>query len=416
MEKRKEKNALMVAYAFYETDNRVRRYAETLVNEGWCVDAIVLGANGQNKKEIISGVSVHRIQRRDRNEKNQLSYLSRIILFMIKSSLYLTIKHAFKKYSFIHVHSLPDFEIFAAAIAKMLGAKIVLDIHDIVPELYASKFRKGINSIVCKMLIVIEKLSCRFADHVIVSNDVWCDRLVKRSIGREKCTTILNYPVTEIFKKKLRKNRSDKSGKITLIYPGTLNYHQGLDVAIKAVARIRESLKMFEFQIYGKGPEEEKLKSMVVKEKLNNIIKFEEMIPLELVAQKMAMADIGIVPKRAEGYGGEAFSTKILEFMAVGTPVVISRTKIDQHYFDESLVLYFESGNEKDLAEKILFLINNPGKRAMLSNNALEFVKENSWGIKKGIYLDIVDTLVMSGKLKKKNALKKEQLLIESKN
>ena len=65
-------------------------------------------------------------------------------------------------------------------------------------------------------------------------------------------------------------------------------------------------------------------------------------IPLERVAETMATVDLGVVPKRNDSFGNEAFSTKIMEFMAMGVPVLVSNTRIDQHYFNERLVHFFE--------------------------------------------------------------------------
>jgi glycosyltransferase involved in cell wall biosynthesis len=72
------------------------------------------------------------------------------------------------------------------------------------------------------------------------------------------------------------------------------------------------------------------------------------------IANVMALADVGVVPKRADGFGNEAFSTKILEFMACGIPVVVPRTQVDAYYFDDSLVRFFIPGDEADLASALL--------------------------------------------------------------
>lgn len=73
--------ACMVGYAFYETDNRIRRYAEALVGRGDEVDAIVLGRPGQRPFEMIKGVRVCRIQKRTRDETGPISYLKKILIF-----------------------------------------------------------------------------------------------------------------------------------------------------------------------------------------------------------------------------------------------------------------------------------------------------------------------------------------------
>jgi glycosyltransferase involved in cell wall biosynthesis len=120
---------------------------------------------------------------------------------------------------------------------KLSGAKIILDIHDIVPEFYASKFKVTEESFIFKALVGVERASCSFADHVIIANHVCEERLTGRSVKKENCTTMLNYPDTTLFRHAMR-TRAD--GKFVMLYPGTLNHHQGLDVAIRAFAMIAD--------------------------------------------------------------------------------------------------------------------------------------------------------------------------------
>jgi len=119
------------------------RYAEALAQRGDQVDAIALRRKGDKKKEILNGVTVYRIQERELNETGKLDYLLRLLRFLFASAWLLTKNHLSKRYALIHVHSVPDFEVFSALIPKILGAKVILDVHDIVPEFFASKFSKG---------------------------------------------------------------------------------------------------------------------------------------------------------------------------------------------------------------------------------------------------------------------------------
>lgn len=130
----------MLAYTFYENDGRVMRYAEALAQDGAQVDAIVVGRPGQRREEVVNGVRVLRVQTREKNEKGKLTYLWRILRFLFGSMAEVTRQHLKNRYDIIHVHSVPDFEVFAAWIPKLAGAKLILDIHDIVPEFYAAKF------------------------------------------------------------------------------------------------------------------------------------------------------------------------------------------------------------------------------------------------------------------------------------
>ena len=381
----------MLAYTFYETDNRVMRYAETLVKRGDQVDTISLRKKGQSLYNSTNGVNLYRIQKRSVNEKSKLAYLAKILLFWISSFLFVTIMHLKNPYDVIHVHSVPDFEVFAALIPKILGAKVILDIHDIVPEFYASKFSTSDKSFLFRGLLAVERLSIAFANHVIISNHIWEKKLTARSVSPKKCTTIINYPDTSIFHR--RKRNQTENGNI-LIYPGTLNWHQGLDVAINAFALIEKRIPNWQFHIYGAGPYKEALKHIVNGHKLEIRVFLKEFLPIRQIANVMANSHLGIIPKRNDPFGGEAFSTKTLEFMSLGIPILLSRTKIDQYYFTDNLVIFFDPGSVEDLAKAMLSAMRDEGLRNRLAKNALEFVQHHTWDTKKHIYLNIIDALL----------------------
>ena len=118
-------------------------------------------------------------------------------------------------------------------------------------------------------------------------------------------------------------------------------------------------------------------------------------MPIDEISEAMANSDLGIVPKRKDSFGNEAFSTKIFEFMSVGVPVLVSDTKIDKFYFNDDIVQFFTSGDEHDLADKLLKLIKDEDLRKRLVKNATTFIKENSWEVHKQKYLELVDGLVV---------------------
>lgn len=383
----------MVAYTYYEGDNRVRRYAETLVKRGDTVDAIVLRQDGAASFTNVSGVNVYKVQRRTINERFKIEYLLKLVTFLIRSFFRLTYLHIRHRYDLIHVHSIPDFEVFAALGAKLLGAKVVLDIHDIVPELFISKFNSSTASPLFKMLLLVERLSMAFADHVIVANHIWHQRLIARSVSARKCTVVMNYPDPSIFRVRKQGGRGEK---FIMIYPGTLSIHQGLETAIRAVDLIRERVVDLEFHIYGKGTDQQYFEDLVKTLGLQDRIFFKSIVPIEKLPQIIAGANLGVEPKLKRSFGNEAFSTKILEFMYVGIPVIASDTLVHTHYFDESLVKFFRSEDEEDLAECIVQLRKDKRLRDTLVANSFRYMEQNNWEVRKYTYLNIVDSLTSS--------------------
>lgn len=382
----------MVAYTWYEPDNRVRRYAETLVKRGDHVDAVVLRREGQSSKmEVVEGVCVYRIQRRVINEKGKITYLAKLLLFFLRSFFFLAWKQFRDPYDLIHVHSVPDFEVFAALVPKLMGAKIILDIHDLVPEFYLTKFRTTPDSLMFKLLVGVERMSASFADHVIAANHIWLKRLYERSVRSADLTVILNFPDTDIFH---LRGRTRKDDKFIMVYPGTMTHHQGVDIAVRAFALIADQCPQAEFHLYGGGDQVDYLKKLIAELNLQERVYIKGGRKLQEVAVIMENSDLGVVPKRNDGFGNEAFSTKIFEFMAEDVPVIVSSTAIDRYYFNDSVVKFFEANNEKKLAEAMQQLINHPEERQELVRNAREFIREYTWEKNKGIYLNLVDSLV----------------------
>jgi glycosyltransferase involved in cell wall biosynthesis len=381
----------MVVYAFYETDTRVMMYAKALRERGDHVDVVALRRDSYPTHEVMNGINVYRIQKRTVNEKGKFSYLYRLLIFFIKSSFFLIKNSFWQPYDMIHVHSVPDFEVFATFVPKLFGTKIILDIHDIVPEFYASKFGAGTESFIFKSLVLVEKVSAKFADHVIIANHIWGKTLTMRSVKKEKCTTVLNYPDQSIF---YRRPRTRKDNKFILIYPGTVNWHQGLDIAIKAFALIKDDAPEAEFHIYGDGPMVPIIKQLIIDLDLCDRVFLKGTVPTDQIAEVMANADLGIVPKRNDSFGGDAFSTKIFEFMSLGVPAVVSGTRIDKFYFNDSVVRFFKAGDDKDLANNMLDMIINSKLREQIAKNASRFIEEYTWDKKKGEYLSLVDSLI----------------------
>lgn len=381
----------MVAYTFYEGDNRVRRYAESLAARGDHVDVIALRQEGSGPRAHLRGVNVYKIQRRHVNERKRTDYLFRLAAFMIRSAWHLGIRFASVRYDLVHVHSIPDFEVFAGLVPKLGGARIVLDIHDIVPELYMGKFGVKNGTMLFKALVLVERLSATFADHVIIANDIWHERITSRSVRPAKCSVVMNYPDPAFFS---RRDPVPHPGKFVLLYPGTLSRHQGVGTAIRAVDILRDRIPGLELHIYGAGTDERHFKDMVKERGLERVVLFKGLITIDRVAEAMAQADVGVEPKGSEGFGNEAFSTKILEFLMVGTPVVVSDTRVHRLYLTDNEVRFFRAGSPEALAEGIQTLYESPGLRLRYVERGLSFMSGNNWAVKKGLYLDLVDSLV----------------------
>ena len=385
----------MVVYAFYENDTRVMQYAEALAKRGDKVEVIALRRDKSFPEvEILHGVTVFRIQERTVNETGLMSYVTRIFRFLLRSAVFLSRRQRLRPCDLVHVHNMPDALVFAALVPKMRGVPVILDIHDLLPELCAAKFTIGQNTLLFRFLAFVERCSTAFATHVIVANDIWCNRVANRSCHPSKCSVIRNRPDLSIFSGH-RSQVPLHSERFIFTYPGTLNWHQGVDVAIGAFASIADQIPDADFHIYGEGAAKASLIRQTHQLGMEKRIFFHDFLPSREIASIMCASDVAIEPKRStSAFGNEALSTKILEFMTLGVPVIASRTSIHAFYYDESIIQYYCRDDEFALAREMLRLKNDPALRKQIATNARRYAEKNSWNTCKQEYLDLVDVLV----------------------
>jgi glycosyltransferase involved in cell wall biosynthesis len=392
---RKPLRVCMLAYSFYDTDARVRRYAETLAQRGDYVDVIALRNEGKNSHDTLNGVNIYRIQERLLDEKGKLDYLFKIIKFLVISGYHLTRKHLQTSYDIIHVNSVPDFEVFAAIIPKILGAKIILDIHDPVPDFFAAKFGIEGNNRYIRILASIEFISAKFSDLVITVTDFWKDKIARRSnIPDNKISVILNFPDLKIFNNRdfVKEPKSDNS--FTLLYPGTLNKHCGLDIAIQAVNLVKNEIRSLKFLIYGRGTELSRLKQMVNDLGLQDIIYFHTPVPLDSIPKIIGNADIGIALLSGyDDYSQQALNVKLFEFLSMGLPAIATRTKSIEYYLNEQTVMLSKPNDPVDVARCIRELYADSAKREELRENGLKFIEKNNSDVQMSNYLEIINGL-----------------------
>lgn len=382
----------MVSFSFYESDNRIIRYAEALAERGDRVDVVALRRSANlPQTETINGVVLHRIQDRfDKDGSSAWSFLWPILRFLAASTRWLNKNACSPRFDVVHIHNIPDFLVFAGLPAKWRGGRLILDIHDIVPEFFASKFGARPGSPLVLSLKLMEKVSAGVADHVILANHIWFERYTKRAASARKCSVFLNHVDRAVFRPHDRAPRSDGP---LIVYPGGLQWHQGIDIALRAFATVRERLPNVRFHIYGDGNQKNELRRLAGTLRLGDSVRFFDPLRLQEIARVMAGADIGVAPKRSDSFGNEAYSTKIMEFMSVGVPVIASDALVNRCYFDDSVVAYFESGNEAQLAQRMHQLLTDRQLRASLIENANAYVARNSWERHKGDYLRLVDSL-----------------------
>ncbi len=391
---KKKKTVCFIYYMVFNNSALLYREARTLLKQGFDVDVILLHNFKQNRFfQKFHGLNLYFIQRRNKAEKKVSQYLIRLGFFFIKAMVLISILGLKKKYQLVHVTTPPDFMVFATIVPKILGAKIILDIHDIGPELFMRKLHIGENRMIIKFLKRLEKIAAKMSNHVITVTDLWRDRLISRSVAPESCTVILNVPDEELFvRPDLPLSKTDDVFK--LYYHGSLEEHFGVDTLLKAIPLIKQTISNFMLEIYGDGRAAESLKLLAQELKLNGYIQFHEKVPFYEIPQVLMDADLGIVPTKGDIFADEALSMKSLDYMALKIPVVISNTRAHRQYYNNTMVKFFKPDDPYSLAAAVIELIQNRTERIQLIQNAYSFIEKHGWQETQKQYLKIVNSLL----------------------
>ena len=386
---------MKVCMIYYSNFNPLySRDANAHVARGDEVDVFCYRLPYEKKQSVSPHLKIHRLMQRTFDEKSPLDHLLKMAYFFFVATIKVTILHLKKRFDLIHVISPPDFMIFSAIIPRALGVKTILNIHDVVPEFYMRKFRVEENHMMIKLLKCVEKICCRIANHVITVTDIWRDRLIGRTgISGSKCTVLMNVPDSEILNV-MKNTERRSSSNFRLLYPGNIGEHFGVETLVRAIPLVKTEIPSIKLEIYGEGAQRKFLQRLARDLRVDENIDFNRYIPVKELYSIMRQVDIGVVPTLDGVFAGEALSTKSLEFLAIGTPVVISRTKVSEYYYDDSMVMFFKQGDHYDLARCIIELYKDRDRRNTLVQNAKQFNEKHNWEHYKRVYLGMADRLV----------------------
>jgi glycosyltransferase involved in cell wall biosynthesis len=386
----------MLLQNYYEIDIRVRRKAEALVAAGYSVDVLALRDPGKPSTYTLNGVNVYAISL-GKLRGSLFRYAFEYLVFFLWAWTVLSFRMPRRRYAIVDVNTLPDFLVFAGIFARWMGAKLVLDMHEITPEFYMSKYGIGPDSRLIRVLEYLERISFRFADHVITINEPILGLLVSRGLPRKKSTVITNAADEARFTSYPR-SQAAKEAKTTatfaMMYHGTLTKLYGLDIAIEAFHMAHKEMPGAELYILGSGPESGPLKDLVKKRGLASKIKIVgAVLPSEIPAW-LEQCDAGILPIRSDIFLEFASPNKLGEYIVMGKAVIVSRLRAIQYYFTDNALAYVEPNNPADLAKQMVRIYRDSGLRARLAAQAKLEYAPISWDVMKQQYLQVMEEMV----------------------
>ena len=366
---------LHLAFASFPADPRVRREVAALRDTGRGVAVVALRETNQRAVQRRDGVVIIRVPGH-KSRGGFLSYLTEYAAFVWRCRRLVARHRTLARVRVVHVHTLPDFLLWAALPAQRRGAKLVFDMHEIFPEFVAAKFPGPLGALASWLARRIERWARRQADLTITVNHPIDELLAARPVTStkpERRLVLHNTADPADFG-----DTSAPSGAnavpLQLIYHGTLAAFYGLDVAIRALARARSAGLDARLTILGDGPERPGLQRLAADLSLDTVA-FETPIPQPALPARLARCAAGVVPTLLDGMTRYSLSNKALDYVHLGIPLLAARLPSYLRYFGEDMLWYFTPGDPDDLARAIRDLAAaaaaERARRAQLARQAI---------------------------------------------
>jgi glycosyltransferase involved in cell wall biosynthesis len=382
----------LIRQGSYSLDPRVRREVAALADAGHTVDVICVRRRGEPRTERSGAVTVHRLP------APPGGYVARYALFGAAAAAYAAVLCARRRWDVVQVNSLPDALVFAAAGPRRLGARVLLDLHEVMPEFFVSKFGCGPGHPAVRLLARLEQASIRFADQAITCTEPMRETFVRRGADPARVGVVLNGADEAVFDPARHPARAREPGRFTLVSHGSLEARYGLDTLIEAVALIGDEIPGLAARIYGEGPERVALGQLARDRGVADRVHFSAgFVPIEELLRAIADADAGVVAMRRDVFRDLTHCNKMFDFIAMRRPAIVSRTRSVQEYFDASCFMLFDGGDAHDLARAIRVLHADPALGERLVRRAAEVSEPYRWTHQGRRYVATVEALVRRG-------------------
>jgi glycosyltransferase involved in cell wall biosynthesis len=371
----RSKRVCMIAYTSYPFDGRVRLEAESLVKWGYEVIIQVPKEHAEPKTYSLAGVTVQELNVRKIRDQKKLRYIFSYIEFLLLAFVSCTHLFIRSRIKIIHIHNMPDVLVFAALIPRLFGCKVILDLHDTVPETYEAKFGE-ISGLLSSLLCLEERVCCFIANRVICVNHVQRDAVIKRGIPSAKIATVITMP--RHISPGTQPSLEPRIG-FRMVNHGTISKRLGNDLILEAAAKLVRHIPDFELHIIGDGDNLNHLRSRSHSLGIDDYVHFHPGVPCHRLAEMLQIMDVGIVANRVNAATALMLPSKLIDYAVLGIPAIVPRLRGIQYYFSPDMVSYFEPENTDSMVAATLKLYHNPALRKGQAKNARRFVDDNQW-------------------------------------
>ncbi len=385
----------------YPLDRRVRSEALALLKIGYQVSVIAQRSPGEPLREVVEDVYVYRYPAPPQGQGFLGYFLEYSYSFVVTFILSLYVS-AIRGFDIIHAANPPDTAVFIALFYKPFGKKFIFDHHDLSPDMYLVRSGEKVNQVAYRMLCWMEKMSFRFADHVIATNHSYKDVAMQRGhVPEERVTVVRNGP--ELDRLKLVEPDQELMDRgVTLIgYIGTMGPQDGLDYLLRAIRQLVTVLGRVDFYciIIGKGSALADLKALKRQLGLEMYVKFTGFIPEADMMRYMSTVDICVDPDPSNSFNDRCTMIKMMEYMTLCKPIVAFDLPEHRVTAGEA-ALYARPNDELDFARQIATLMDDPARREKMGQIGRKRIEnELAWPYQEENLLAAYKTLAADHKI-----------------
>jgi glycosyltransferase involved in cell wall biosynthesis len=393
----------IVRHSFYPSELNVKREAEALLEDGYDVHVICLRKAGEAARETVGGVHVHRMPIGHRRGKIS-RYLFEYNAFFGLASIELLRLHARRRFRAVQVNTMPDYLVFATLIPRLTGAKVVLHMHEPMPELFATLFDKPRHRPLIRAIALAERLSLAYADHVLTVTEEMRRNFQRRGADAGKMTVVVNVPDDRLFWPQGRetlagrvarlKEGDRRDGVFRVVCHGAIERRYGFDLIVRAIARLKDDLPGMQFRFMGEGDYVDEVLACARALGVAPRVHYLGYVPFETMLEEILAADVAVVPVRRNPYSSLVHTNKMYEYMALGRPTIASRLDSVAAYFPEDTLLYFAPDDDGDLAERLRYAHAHPEEMRQRVSRTAERYAELRWAREKRRYLSVYHALL----------------------
>jgi len=388
----------IVRHSFYPSELNVKREAEALRETGFEVHVICLRGENEAARETIEGVEVHRLPVGHRRGKI-FRYLWEYNAFFVLAAVKLAGLHRRLHFRAVQVNTMPDYLVFVALYPKLTGARVVLHLHEPIPELFETMFEgRWYTPAFVTLVTIAEEMSIAFADHCLTVTDEMKRNYVSRGANAEKITVIVNVPDDRYFRleryehlrSKVEATRRDERarGVFRVVTHGSIEERYGFDTIVRAVAVAKERVPGIEFRFMGGGSHLARVLALSKELGVEDRVHYLGFVPFDQMVEEILLADVCVVAVEKNPYSVLVHTNKMFEYIALEKPVVLSRLDAVAAFLPDDAALYFEPGNHQDLARQLETAAQDPAAAAARTLRAGERYREHRWENEKRLYLD----------------------------